>query len=162
MDPNRWLIQKAPGFGELSEQEKATIMYFSLLWSFFEAKALGCNASTSRIKKFVNERSDQNKLKCDNFAESLAYFKKRYFNGSEFTYLFEGLNLRKNDDPDLVKAVLSGAKTGKADSVAALLIIVYRLRNNLFHGEKWTYGIRDQLSNFATANNALMKALETI
>jgi len=43
--------------------------------------------------------------------------------------------------------------------VAALLIVVYRLRNNLFHGEKWAYEMKDQRSNFEQANEVLMKAM---
>ena len=41
-----------------------------------------------------------------------------------------------------------------------ILIIVYRIRNNLFHGEKWSYGLQGQLNNFKHANEALMKAIE--
>jgi hypothetical protein len=36
------------------------------------------------------------------------------------------------------------------------------LRNNLFHGVKWAYGIRDQRSNFEHANQALMAAIACV
>jgi hypothetical protein len=39
-------------------------------------------------------------------------------------------------------------------------MIVLRLRNNLFHGAKWAYGIADQRENFQHANAALMRLLE--
>jgi hypothetical protein len=42
----------------------------------------------------------------------------------------------------------------------ALLVIVYRLRNNLFHGEKWEGGISGQKDNFDNANRVLIAALE--
>jgi len=136
-------------------------MYFSLLWSFFEAKALRTNASSNRILALVHEWAAQNRLNVAPFAQSLDYFKNRYFNGGEFAELFQGLNLRPSDSPELVKAVLRGENTNDADCVAALLIIVYRLRNNLFHGVKWADGIRDQSGNFTNASNAIMAALET-
>jgi hypothetical protein len=60
-----------------------------------------------------------------------------------------------------VRAVLKGENTNPADCVAVLLIVAFRLRNNLFHGVKWAYGIRGQLGNFTNANEALMAALET-
>ena len=41
-----------------------------------------------------------------------------------------------------------------------MLTIIYRYRNNLFHGVKWGYELADQLHNFTHANNALMKALD--
>jgi hypothetical protein len=161
MNPHTWLNKSAPGFGDLSDQEISAITYFSLLWSLFEANALHTNASSNRILVLVKEWASQNRLNLAAFSESLAYFKNRYFNGDEFTHHFHGLNLRSSDCPELVKAVLGGEKTNDADCVTALLIIVYRLRNNLFHGAKWAYGISDQLENFTNANNTLMVALET-
>ena len=68
--------------------------------------------------------------------------------------------MHRNDSPELVCAVLKGENTNHADVVAALLIVVLRLRNNLFHGVKWAYGIRNQLANFINANTTLMAALE--
>lgn len=109
----------------------------------------------------MHEWGAQNRLSLAPFSQSLAHFKNRYFNNGEFTHLFHGLNLRRSDSPELVKKVVKGENTNDADCIAALLIIVYRLRNNLFHGVKWAYGLRDQLENFTNANNAIMAALET-
>jgi hypothetical protein len=161
MNPIDWLCAKAPGFSDLSENERAAIMHFSLLWSFFEAEALHTNASAKSILALVHEWASNDRLNIAPFATSLAYFRDRYFNQGTFTEHFRGLNLRRNDSPDLVCAVLKGENTNDADSVSVLLIIVFRLRNNLFHGVKWAYGIRGQLDNFTNANAALMAALET-
>lgn len=160
-DPDTWLKQRASGFGNLSAQEKLAIMHFSFLWSFFEAKALNANASSRSICQLAGGWAAHNRLDPVKFSKSLAYFKNRYFNGGEPTPHFQGLKLRPFDYPDRVEAVLSGGNTDDADCVAALLIVVYRLRNNLFHGMKWDYGIRDQLDNFKHANDAIMAALET-
>lgn len=43
---------------------------------------------------------------------------------------------------------------------SAMLIIVLRFRNNLFHGVKWQYELASQLDNFETANHVFMTALE--
>ena len=40
------------------------------------------------------------------------------------------------------------------------MIIVYRLRNNLFHGEKWEHKLASQASNFTAANRLLANVLE--
>ncbi len=135
-------------------------MYFSLLWSFFEAMTMQTNASSNRILALVHKWAAQNRLNIAPFAQSLAYFRNRYSNGDGAAELLRGLKLRPSDSPELVKAVLRGENTNEADCVAALLIIVYRLRNNLFHGVKWAYGIRGQLDNFTNANDAIMAALE--
>lgn len=39
-------------------------------------------------------------------------------------------------------------------------MIVWRFRNNFFHGEKWTYRLEGQLQNFIDANVILMLLLE--
>jgi len=148
MNPIDWLCAKAPGFNELPEEDRLAIMHFSLLWSFFEAEALKTNASAAAILAVVHEWADQGRLNVAAFAESLGYFKARYFKNGTATQHFQRLSLRKNDNPSLVEAVLRGENTNPADSVSALLIIVYRLRNNLFHGVKWAYGISGQLDNF--------------
>ena len=160
MNPDEWLMREAPGFGGLSDQEKLAIMHFSLLWSLFEAKALNTRACSNKILNLVCGWDAQDRLDPVKFSKSLAHFKNRYFNGREPTPLFQGLNLSQTDRP-YVEAVLSGENTDDAHCVAALLIVIYRLRNNLFHGVKWDYGIRDQLDNFTHANDAIMAALET-
>jgi site-specific DNA-cytosine methylase len=42
----------------------------------------------------------------------------------------------------------------------ALLLIVLRLRNNLFHGEKWAYGIAGQRQNFQHACAVMMATMD--
>jgi hypothetical protein len=158
-DPDTWLKQRASEFGGLSDQEKLAIMHFSLLWSFFEAKALNTHACSPRIRKLVCGWAAHNQLDPVKFSKSLTYFKSRYFNGDEPTPHFQWLNLSQTDRP-YVEAVLSGENTDDAHCVAALLIVVYRLRNNFFHGVKWGDGFRDQLDNFTHANDAIMAALE--
>ncbi len=130
------------------------------MWTFFEAKALDTAASANSILSLVKKWGRTQTLDISAFAESLEYFKNRFVSNGAFTYKFERLNLRKNDKPDLVKAVLKGETTDPTSSLAALLIIIYRLRNNLFHGVKWAYNFEDQLSNFTHANYVLMILLE--
>jgi len=161
MNPIDWLCKKAAGFNDLSDDEREAIMHFSLLWSFFEAEALDTKASADRIIKLVRKWESDGCLNITPFAPSLAYFRDRYFNHDKATDNFNGLHLRRNDSPALVSAVLKGENTNQIDCVAVLLIVVFRLRNNLFHGVKWAYGIRGQLGNFTNANGALIAALET-
>jgi hypothetical protein len=90
----------------------------------------------------------------------LAYFRDRYFADGAITYHFPFLELRPSDHPDVVRAVVEGANNDPRDRMLALLMIVWRLRNNLFHGAKWAYGLRDQRANFIRANSVLMRLLE--
>jgi hypothetical protein len=159
MEPIAWLEANVPGFSELPEEERRAISHFALLWSLFEARALQTSASASKILSVVHEWAAQGRLKSEAFAESLRYYRQRYFTNGQPTEYFAGLNLRKTDNPTLVQEVLTGTNNNPADAVAGLLIVVYRLRNNLFHGVKWAYGIQGQRSNFEHANQTLMSAL---
>src|SRR5436305_111471 len=122
MTPIEWLEVNAPGFNQLSPEERNAIMEFSLLWSFFEARALDTGASAARIENLVDGWARAGRLQLAPFAESLAHFKARYFYNGCATDHFESLYLRPNDNRPLVETVLSGQEVDTNDAVAALLI----------------------------------------
>lgn len=160
MNAIEWLKARAPGFAELSGAELDAIMHFVLLWSFFEAKVLATRGSAQAIITVARQWEAEGRLSLDAFQESLAHFHDRYYHNGIFNEHFIDLNFQKRDNRLLVQSVLSGDKTSTGDIFSALLIIVYRLRNNLFHGVKWRYGIRGQLNNFEIATTLLIRALE--
>jgi hypothetical protein len=159
MEAQRWLRQNAPGYEDLTTGERKAIRDFALLWSYFESLVLNTAANADSIRRACTTLHLRGTLRMDDFAEPLAYFRHRYFAGASFTPAFAGLNLRRNDKPALVERVLRGEATSISDTLAGLLIIVLRLRNNLFHGVKWSYGIRGQRDNFTHANAVLMTIL---
>ncbi|MCT9000418.1 hypothetical protein [Chelativorans intermedius] len=160
MNAIEWLHHHAPGFADLSGDERDAIMHFSLLWSRFEATALETNGSAKAIVDLTSHWADQGGLTKDSFAEALAYFRNRYVEQGAFTHHFDHLHFRHGDRQDLVELMLKGESDHPADIAAAVLIIVYRYRNNYLHGMKWAYELKGQLDNFTRANSVLMKALE--
>ncbi|MBP1872023.1 steroid 5-alpha reductase family enzyme [Ensifer adhaerens] len=62
--------------------------------------------------------------------------------------------------PAVVWLVLDGSDNDPRDWLLTALIIVWRFRNNLFHGEKWTHHLQDQRANFTHANGLMMSLLE--
>jgi hypothetical protein len=160
IDPEDWLTDYAPGYSALKHSEREAIAYFCLLSSLFEAQQLKHAASASSIVEHMRQWDLQGRLDVKLFHDPLTYFKNRYFSGGDFTHLFHDLIFRSRDRRPLVEDVLRGANQNARDSVIALMLIVYRLRNNLFHGEKWDYGLEDQEVNFKTANRVLTRALE--
>ena len=160
MDAIQWLDKNALGFSALSPEERAAPMHFSLIWSCFEAQALNTNGSTSAIESWIRTLDRQKKLNVAPFNAVLAYFKDRYFANGDFTHNFHNLNLPNNASSILVKEVLSGRNADPVDSVVAVFLIIYRFRNNYFHGPKWAYQLQDQLTNFNMANDALMLVME--
>ncbi len=160
MDAIEWLERSVDEFNALSQLERSAPMHFSLLWSLFEAKALGASGSARTIPKWAHDLNHQGKLNADAFTPAIAHFKERHFSNGQLTSNFDGLNIRKNDNRTLVEAVISGKNVDPTDCAVALFIIIYRLRNNYFHGSKWAYNLRDQLENFTAANESIMAVFD--
>lgn len=157
----QWLKANAYGYSDLTLPEVAAINEFCLLWSFFEEWVLENNASVSAIKAKAAEAATISILELQPFNGALEYFKARYFADGKSTHYFDGLRFQgKNSGRIDVENVLCGTEAENAEALAALLIIVYRLRNNLLHGEKWSYRVKDQLGNFTNANIVLMGAMD--
>lgn len=155
-----WLEARAPGFQDLPDGDRRAIFDFAFLWSLFEAEIMEANARVDRITEKVKSWAAADMLGGDLYEAELAYFRDRYFANGEITYHYPFLDLRKADHPDLVEAVIRGANNNPRDRMLALLMIVWRLRNNLFHGAKWAYQIKGQRENFTQANAVLMRVLE--
>ncbi len=158
-----WLELHAGGYAGLSAEERQAIHSFSLLWSLFEARVLSNNANIPRIRQRVAEAASIGAgIDVVPFQESLAYFAARYYNNGAFNYRFEHLRFQNgpNSGRAEAEAVLNGTETSPPRILTALLAIIYRLRNNLFHGEKWTYYFKDQLDNFTHACIILMRTIE--
>lgn len=155
-----WLERCAPGFRVLPDADRRAIFDFAFLWSLFEAQIMGNFARADRIRQRIDAWAEQGTLEAERYDAELAYFRNRYFSGGTMTHHFPFLNLRGSDHPDIVRAVIAGENGDPRDEMLCLMMIVWRLRNNLFHGEKWTYKLRDQLENFTHANSVLMRVLE--
>lgn len=154
-----WLRVNARGFKNLTDKEVSAISDFLFLWSLFEARVLNNEGSTSTICDAVDAWQNAGILDAQLLDPELTYFRQRYFANGAVTGHFEHLHLRRNDQEELIRAVIDGTRGNPRDRFAAVLIIIFRYRNNLFHGVKWRYDLADQLGNFTTANAALMKVL---
>lgn len=156
----KWLEDRAPGFADLPEADRRAIFEFTFLWSLFESQVMGKFAQAGLIRAKVDKWAGAGSLNASLYDAELVYFRSRYFADGKLTYHFDFLFLRSSDHPELVKAVLEGANNDPRDRMLALLMIVWRLRNNLFHGAKWAYELRDQRENFTHANSVLMRILD--
>ena len=70
------------------------------------------------------------------------------------------MDFKKPDKKELVQEVLESDNPSKQNIIKALLIIVYRLRNNLFHGKKRLETLNTQIDNFKITNKLLATVIE--
>ncbi|HRF08962.1 MAG TPA: hypothetical protein PL193_10005 [Xanthobacteraceae bacterium] len=155
-----WLAVKFPSFRRLRNEEIEAISDFTLLWSLYEQAILNLDGNPTSIYNAAIEIMDNEDLLPAEFERAIEYFQDRYIANGTFNAHFESLNFRTRDRRQLVEAVLIGEAESAGRRLAALLLIVYRLRNNLFHGQKWETGFRDQYSNFQTANSVLKSCID--
>lgn len=163
MSAHDFLTHHVPGYVDLTLPERQAVADFTLLWSVMEGRVLHSNKSMAReLDTLVDRLSAEGRLPVAKFAPALTYFRSRYFS-SDFTEKLIGLRLEKlrpEGFAGLVRTVLDGSNDSPVDGVKAVLFIIYRLRNNLFHGSKWNDGLQDQLENFTHSNDALMVIIE--
>jgi len=145
-----WINTK---FGlSLSESDLSNVKDFSLIWSIFDRHVCNSGFSITRIEqKYSNMKFDSKEMEF-----FFDYFKRRYINDIGITNsLFDKLRLRRNDRPQFVQDVMLGKITDLNSKVLAITIIIYRYRNNFFHGLKDYSTIDKQDKNFEVANEFL-------
>ncbi len=129
---------------------------FSLIWNIFERYVCNSNFNIAHVEAQIKVKQ----FDLAHFQEHLDYFKNRYFENGNVNNRFANLNFRANDRKDLVRDVLNGTITTQHEIILALLIIVYRYRNNLFHGIKDIQLIDQQNENFKISNSFLIKLMD--
>lgn len=153
-----YLQQIGMGYEGLSEAERKVISNFALIWSLFEAQLFDNYVTAKKLMDKSHEWAvDED---CDFIDANLDYFKQRYVENVEFNYRFEHLHFRKHDYEEKVKSVLLSQDNDLPSKLACCLLIVWRFRNNYFHGIKWAYQFRDQRENFELSNRIMTKYLQ--
>ena len=173
-----WLTDHAPELGCLSDETVLAIIRFTFLWMIFEGKALKNKTEPTNAQKIMaasNLLASSKSINADIFNGALEYFQERYVDvdsndtNNNFSVLFsrdtprqDQRSNRGNESPcNRVKTVLLGNNASRHKIVSAVLIIVYRYRNRLFHGPKWLGDdLPNQLQNFNRANDLLKHAIK--
>jgi hypothetical protein len=163
MDPTTYLFHRIPGYAELGDDERKAIQEFSLLWSAFEGAVFEKRAEVGRLLALAEElETTQQLADMTLFDGSLRFWSDRYFPRGQESRHWPSLHMDRTTKRNyrLAVDVLTGADRLPVHVHQALLLIVYRLRNNLFHGEKWAYGIAGQQSNFEHACAVMMATMD--
>lgn len=140
----------------LREKDLKSVRDFSLIWNIFEATVCETNFSIARVEQALENR----KFDQAEFEPVLAYFKNRYVTNNAVNQRFQQLHFRRNDRGPFVEEVLLGRIKEAKQVILALSIIIYRFRNNLFHGLKSIREIDQQNRNFENANDFLKTLLD--
>ena len=134
---------------------------FTFLWNLFEGVTCNGRVTVTLLGEVAKRMANSAELETDSIEHCLSFYRFRYLNGDQMQERFHGLNFRKNDRRELVEAILKGTEAGLSDKLHALLIITYRIRNNMFHGLKSVHVWDDQAQNISEATRILSIAIES-
>ena len=155
-----WLCERVPGFRALRGADREAFASFLHLWALFEGRLLNERAGPGQICDLAGRWRGDDIARSAPVCAALHYWRHRYFTDGMPNERFRSLLFRSNDREGLVSMVMAGERDDAESVVAAVLLIIYRLRNNLFHGLKWHYGLANQEGNFRHANEVLMEVLD--
>lgn len=163
-DEIEWIMTFFDNSVDLRIEGIDRVRNFLLLWNLFETFACNKQADINSISLAVEAINAREAIQSELLADHLAYFADRYFNadGSQ-KEIFNGLKFRNRATDQAAKEAvlrtLIKQETNPKENLKSLLFILYRFRNNLFHGEKEVIRLNGQIENFIVANDLLTKVL---
>lgn len=158
-----WLNQEFAFAGiDFRDERLQPVFTFALIWNLVEKKACGRYANERAIRNSVDKADNEDRLQLANYLQYMDYFRRRYLEDHTIEYLYQRLNFRNNNQRDAVRRAFEHELNDINNIVYALLLIAYRIRNNLFHGEKELHLLYQQEELFRVINNLLTDYLNDI
>ncbi|CAH6803010.1 conserved hypothetical protein [Vibrio chagasii] len=148
-----WLSQKLVNTQLDDGVTYTSIANFCVMWALFEGTELSDADSAVDELAYVACRLVQRGI---DVTEPLDFWSNRYIDSEKTNGPFDKLGFSHVPHINLVADVLIGNQTDPVKIVHAILLIVYRLRNNLFHGNKDITRIHNQVTNLDMASKTLM------
>ena len=155
-----WMVSRKPSLARYGKDQLEHVLHFTLMWNMFESYLCNQSASVNALESLLRDLERNNQLQIVEFESYLSLFQSRYVSNGEFTERFPHLNLRRGDREDLVRSVLLGEKTDEFSTALTCLLIIYRYRNNLFHGIKDVNDLTFQRDIFEQSSMLLSRVLE--
>lgn len=136
------------------KKKRSFIFNFAMIWNLFEYRCMGKKAQISKVNNLVASLISVNNLEVDAIFD---YFKDRY-KVADNIYNIESLSWRSNENTyrNFVIEKFRDTQCSHQNKIKAVLYIIFRLRNNLFHGEKDIAIINEQKQTFVLVNKFLM------
>jgi len=148
----RWLADNIQTAYQFGTETYLSIADFCVMWAIFECTEL--NDTDNSLDELTNvaSRVSQHMNSLD---EPLAFWRSRYVENGQINGRFTKLRFSHQPHIELVHRVLLNRTFNTQERIHALLLIVYRLRNNLFHGAKDITTIDGQRNNLDMASKVM-------
>lgn len=158
-DLDAFIARISPEYVSLDQYTRKSVHEFFILWSLFESRQLHCRATMSKLEK-VSEDIELSRVDIAQLEDLFSFFLDRYTTGGKPNSRFKKLRFPKRSkvERECVERSFATPCDDPRKALRTCLYIVYRVRNNLFHGTKWTGSITDHDQLFCRIN-ALLRML---
>ena len=155
-DAATWIAQNTYGGTLLTPEATAAVANFTMMWNLFEGIVCENDANVRQFESLAARLSEA--------AVAVDAINSISTASRSGPYGTELLKASRTASSDCTSETTTGEKSWKkfagrrqnlSDKVLALMLIVYRLRNNLFHGLKTLEMLNDQVHNLNTASRCL-------
>lgn len=138
----------------------SSVINFSIFWNLFEKEYFDYDYKPKKIEQmYLSHQQVLNTLNTETI-EMLNFFCNRYYSGGVFTHFYDTLYLRPADGIQNIENVIQRIDQNEVQIFKAIITIIGRFRNNLFHGLKDQTEIVDQNELFAFINSYLSKLID--
>lgn len=144
----------------LNEANLVEVKNFALVWNIFEGSICDSHFTISNFRQRLEQQTEEHEFNMTDFEPYMNYFRSRYITNNSINSRFTRLYIENRHWAKYAERILLEDTPEINDIIMVLIIIVYRLRNNLFHGRKEMPSINHQADNFSNANNFLMTLID--
>lgn len=141
------------GEGEINWEKLKPVVCFVVLWNRLEAQH-GQHLNLGMLESSAHSTASSPTFDILRYEPHVAFFQERYRNSP---HRLSSL-LRTRQEPVVKQRVddlVSGKLNTTQDILVAVLMVPYRIRNNLFHGRKDTFQLYTQTELFTHVNGVL-------
>lgn len=141
-----WISENIEGVNNLSPEIHMAISDFSLMWSLFEASERDSSDNfTNRIPHIASRISHN--IDIETLDNLLNFWKERYITQGRTNSRFQFLINHIESNSYEISEVLLGNNNSHQEKLICIIRLIYRLRNNLFHGNKNIMLLGEQVEN---------------
>ena len=137
----------------LQQDTVLSIGKFAILWNIFEREKCNNYCTVSKIEKLIFNTSD----KWHQLAEVLKQ-RQEQFDLTEEQYITRKLR-RQGLNSERIEKINKFLQSNGQEDIVGGLFAIYRIRNNMFHGEKDYQMLDGQKELFDAVNNVLESIL---
>lgn len=137
----------------LQQDTVLSIGKFAILWNIFEREKCNNYCTVSKIEKLIFNTSD----KWHQLAEVLKR-RQEQFDLTEEQYITRKLR-RQGLNSERIEKINKFLQSNGQEDIVGGLFAIYRIRNNMFHGEKDYQMLDGQKELFDAVNNVLESVL---